>query len=84
MFHRVDIILEDETNKYIVDPESLTKFKDFQLYIYHLFKTHKVFNNKDFQVFNYLDFFQVPLQPLRDNLQSQTYEVFEDVITFIT
>ena len=27
--------------------------------------------------YNYLDFLQSPLQPLADNLESQTYEVFE-------
>ena len=79
MFYRVEIILEDDVGKYLIDVESLTKLKDFHLYICHLFKTHKIYDNKAFQVFNYLDFFQVPLQPLRDNLQSQTYEVFEDV-----
>ena len=29
-------------------------------------------------VHNYLDFLQIPLQPLRDNLPSQTYECFEE------
>lgn len=76
--------MEDDIGKYIVDPENLIKIKDFHLYLCHLFKTHKTFDNKSFQVFNYLDFYQVPLQPLRDNLQSQTYEVFEDVSLTLT
>jgi protein arginine N-methyltransferase 5 len=38
------------------------------------------FNYKDhhFALNDYLDVFQIPLQPLKDNLQSQTYECFED------
>lgn len=84
MFFRVEIILDDDLGKYIVDSENLTKIKDFHLYLCYIFKSHKTFDNKSFQVFNYLDFFQVPLQPLRDNLQSQTYEVFEDVSIILT
>jgi protein arginine N-methyltransferase 5 len=44
----------------------------------HIFSNHRDFKNVDYILFNYLDTFQIPLQPLRDNLQSQTYECFEE------
>ena len=79
MFHKTDIIIEDDTGIFIENPINLAKIKDYVLYINHIFKNHKTFDNKTMIVNNYLDFFQIPLQPLRDNLQSQTYEIFEDV-----
>ena len=80
MFYRVEVIIEDDLGKYLTSTDGLVKIKDFCLYICHLFRNHKTYDNNAMQVYNYLDFFQTPLQPLRDNLQSQTYECFENVI----
>ena len=79
MFFKVDVIIEDDLQKYLSNTDGLAKIKDFYLYLCHLFKNHRIYDNNSLQVFNYLDFFQTPLQPLRDNLQSQTYECFENV-----
>lgn len=46
-------------------------------YIEHLFTTlPKVSEQEEFEG-PYLDYLQMPLQPLADNLESQTYETFE-------
>jgi len=58
--------------------ENFSKIKDYYIYLCHLFTLHHEFSSKDYILFNYHDLFQTPLQPLRDNLQSQTYECFEE------
>jgi type II protein arginine methyltransferase len=71
-------MISNSNKKISYDLSTFNKIKDYCLYICHLFKNHREFKNEDYIVFNYLDTFQIPLQPLRDNLQSQTYECFEE------
>jgi protein arginine N-methyltransferase 5 len=76
---KIDVIFSDDSNLISEgNIENITKIKDYYLYICHLFKTHQEFQSKDYILCNYLDVFQIPLQPLRDNLPSQTYECFEE------
>lgn len=74
--YRIDLIIKDDFAEITI--QNFSKITDYKLYLYHIFTTHKVFQNEDYVLCNYLDVFQVPLQPLRDNLQSQTYECFEE------
>jgi protein arginine N-methyltransferase 5 len=80
--HRIEIIFFDDCNLLIdlkkESIENFSKLKDYYLYICHIFNSHNEFSPKDYILLNYYDFFQTPLQPLRDNLQSQTYECFEE------
>jgi len=46
-------------------------------YLQHLFATRPSLSESERFEQPYWDFLQVPLQPLADNLESQTYEVFE-------
>lgn len=89
--YKIEVIFQDDSdllinncsitnfsNKNKYDLANFQKIKDYSLYIFHLFKNHREFKNEEYIVYNYLDTFQIPLQPLRDNLQSQTYECFEE------
>jgi hypothetical protein len=73
---------QNKNNSSGVEPKynlsDFSKIKDYSLYICHLFTNHREFKNQDYILYNYLDVFQIPLQPLKDNLQSQTYECFEE------
>jgi len=52
-------------------------------YLCHLFKTHDQLSPDDRIEVSYRNYLQSPLQPLADNLESATYEVFEnDVIKY--
>jgi hypothetical protein len=80
--YHVDVIIEDD-EKALFDSEKNTidvgKIKDYFIYIcHHMFSKHREFVGYDYLLHSYLDVFQIPLQPLRDNLQSQTYECFEE------
>jgi type II protein arginine methyltransferase len=46
-------------------------------YLRHLYSNKYVLTEKDAYEAPYYDFLQSPLQPLADNLESQTYETFE-------
>ena len=76
MYYGVDIILKDD--KGLTNFDSLNDITDYTLYMKHLFVNHFYYKDHDFYLNDYLDVFQIPLQPLKDNLQSQTYECFED------
>jgi len=78
MKYGIDIILRDDKN--ITSLSNLEDLEDFTLYIKHLFDNHFDYKDHHFALNDYLDVFQIPLQPLKDNLQSQTYECFEDDI----
>ena len=55
--------------------------KEDKIYLDYIRAVHKYMNpisDEDYKSKNYFDVLQRPLQPLRDNLESQTYEVFED------
>jgi len=49
----------------------------YNMYLDHLFKTQEPPDNISQFAKGYEDYLQVPLQPLMDNLESHTYEVFE-------
>lgn len=51
--------------------------RSYQLYLDHLFKTQDPPDNVSQFARGYEDCLQCPLQPLMDNLESHTYEVFE-------
>jgi len=51
--------------------------KVYQQYLRHLYSTVGELTSEDEAEAPYLDFLQAPLQPLMDNLESQTYETFE-------
>lgn len=44
----------------------------------HLFQTHDNLDSEDKLEVNYRNYLQSPLQPLADNLESSTYETFEN------
>lgn len=54
------------------------KTDDHYNYITYLFKTHDKLDEDDRIEVNYRNYLQSPLQPLADNLESSTYEVFEN------
>lgn len=47
-------------------------------YLCHLFKNHDVLDEEEKVEVTYRNYLQSPLQPLADNLESATYEVFEN------
>jgi protein arginine N-methyltransferase 5 len=80
--YHIGVIFEDD-DKTLYDNDtqkiSIEKIKDYFIYIaQHIFTKHKEFVGFDYLLHSYLDVYQFPLQPLRDNLQSQTYECFEE------
>ena len=48
------------------------------VYLTHLFKTHDKLDEEERIEVTYRNYLQSPLQPLADNLESATYEVFEN------
>ena len=59
----------------------------YQQYLDHLFRQEEDYVNSDplrKYASGYEDFLQNPLQPLMDNLESGTYEVFEKVFDMST
>ncbi|GAM20427.1 hypothetical protein SAMD00019534_036020 [Acytostelium subglobosum LB1] len=50
---------------------------DYYNYLYHLHQTQSPITELESFEQPYLDYLQMPLQPLMDNLESQTYEIFE-------
>ncbi|ELU14784.1 hypothetical protein CAPTEDRAFT_161444 [Capitella teleta] len=52
-------------------------FRIYQQYLEHLWQTQEPVDNVTQFAKGYEDYLQCPLQPLMDNLQSPTYEVFE-------
>ncbi|KAF4522873.1 hypothetical protein B566_EDAN012808 [Ephemera danica] len=53
------------------------ELKHYQLYLEHLWKNSVAPDPLNSYARGYEDYLQSPLQPLMDNLESQTYEVFE-------
>ena len=64
----------------ILKPRYLSdNYKDYLSYICeYLFKTHDKLDKDEQQEVNYRNYLQSPLQPLADNLESATYETFEN------
>lgn len=46
-------------------------------FISQVFKTHDALEKDDYHEVSFRNYLQSPLQPLQDNLESATYEVFE-------
>ena len=59
------------------EPKHPQGLKVYPQYLTHLRSTRTPYNEQERYEFPYRDYLQVPLQPLMDNLESQTYEVFE-------
>lgn len=74
MRYKIDVIFD------LDEEEEIQKINNYVVYIQHLFENHYEYNNTDFLLTSYLDMFQTPLQPLRDNLPSYTYYCFEEVL----
>uniref|UniRef100_A0A8C4N9H1 Protein arginine N-methyltransferase 5 n=1 Tax=Eptatretus burgeri TaxID=7764 RepID=A0A8C4N9H1_EPTBU len=53
------------------------ELRTYQQYLEHLFHNRPASTSYDLYSKGYEDYLQCPLQPLMDNLESQTYEVFE-------
>uniref|UniRef100_UPI00358FBAD8 protein arginine N-methyltransferase 5 isoform X2 n=1 Tax=Myxine glutinosa TaxID=7769 RepID=UPI00358FBAD8 len=53
------------------------ELRTYQQYLEHLFHNRPASSSYDLYSKGYEDYLQCPLQPLMDNLESQTYEVFE-------
>jgi len=53
-------------------------FTNYLTYLFHLFKTHDTLDIGEQEEVSYRDYLQSPLQPLYNNLESATYEVFEN------
>lgn len=51
--------------------------RSYQQYMDHLWQTQEAPDQVSVFAKGYEDYLQCPLQPLKDNLESQTYEVFE-------
>lgn len=51
--------------------------KAYQQYLDHLYQSQPPLSGVDAFAKGYEDYLQCPLQPLSDNLESQTYEIFE-------
>ncbi|EGC38677.1 hypothetical protein DICPUDRAFT_28207 [Dictyostelium purpureum] len=63
--------------QYVVTGNEMEQLEDYKTYVKFLHGNQKPMTEDEYFEMPYLDFLQAPLQPLMDNLESQTYEVFE-------
>ncbi|EAL63731.1 protein arginine methyltransferase [Dictyostelium discoideum AX4] len=63
--------------QFVVSGASMDTLKDYKTYLKFLHTNQNPLTQEEYFEMPYLDFLQAPLQPLMDNLESQTYEVFE-------
>jgi len=63
--------------QFVLSGNSMDYMKDYHRYLVFLHSNQPPLSSNDYFELPYLDYLQAPLQPLMDNLQSQTYEVFE-------
>jgi len=68
--HKIELII---TGK----PEHQSGYTVYMQYLHHLWQSRPPRTEQAAFEAPYYDYLQVPLQPLADNLESQTYEVFE-------
>ncbi|PNW85217.1 hypothetical protein CHLRE_03g176550v5 [Chlamydomonas reinhardtii] len=61
----------------VTDPGESHPLRPYWEYLCFLFRRLEVVCEQERQEASYRDYLQVPLQPLQDNLESQTYETFE-------
>lgn len=83
---KLELVIKDDIEAIKLENEnSITILDDYYIYLTHLFQNHSTFNDNFECILNYYqDVLQTPLQPLRDNLQSQIYETFEEDTTKYT
>ena len=60
-----------------ISPQSTHPLRVYWEYLSFLFRKQPISSEQDSLEAPYRDFLQAPLQPLQDNLESQTYETFE-------
>jgi len=78
--HTYQFIISDIFN----EPLEKNGLPSYQQYIRHLFRTQEQPSEIEKLALDYEDYLQTPLQPLMDNLESMTYEVFEqDPVKYI-
>lgn len=66
------------------EPIEKNGLPSYQQYIRHLYRTQEQPSDLEKMAMDYEDYLQTPLQPLMDNLESMTYEVFEqDPVKYI-
>ncbi|GIL73292.1 hypothetical protein Vretimale_4879 [Volvox reticuliferus] len=61
----------------ITNPGEFHPLRPYWEYLCFLFRRLEAVGEQERQETSYRDYLQVPLQPLQDNLESQTYETFE-------
>ncbi|KXZ56533.1 hypothetical protein GPECTOR_1g479 [Gonium pectorale] len=61
----------------VTDPGESHPLRPYWEYLCFVFRRLEVVSEQERQEASYRDYLQVPLQPLQDNLESQTYETFE-------
>ena len=79
--YKIELVLRDDIKVIDISNEQCTLdiIDDYYIYITHLFQEHASFKDNFECILNYYqDVLQTPLQPLKDNLQSQIYETFEE------
>ena len=79
---KIDVVIKDDisTTQQLTQSDAyLQQVYDYYVYVKHLFQNHASFTSTfDYVLCHYADVLQTPLQPLRDDLQSITYEAFEE------
>jgi len=73
--HRVQVILQDLPEAADADDSSATS--QYLHYVARLYQSQDAQTPQEQFELPYHDYLQAPLQPLQDNLESQTYETFE-------
>ncbi|KAK9801379.1 hypothetical protein WJX73_003164 [Symbiochloris irregularis] len=68
----------------VLPPRQDSSARQHWEYLSFLFRRPEPVAQQEQMEMGYRDFLQVPLQPLQDNLESQTYEVFEKDVTKYT
>jgi protein arginine N-methyltransferase 5 len=68
--HRVQVVISGA-------PHHREGLVPYQQYVRYLFRKQPRMTEQELFEAPYLDYLQAPLQPLMDNLESQTYETFE-------
>eukprot|EP00798_Chlamydomonas_sp_ICE-L_P014068 gene14068-20013_t len=77
------VAVDGNTGFTINDPGESHPLRPYWEYLGFLFRKLDVVPGQDMAESDYRDYLQVPLQPLQDNLESQTYETFErDVMKY--
>lgn len=77
--YKIELVIRDDIQIISNEQCTLDIIDDYYIYITHLYQEHTSFKDNFECILNYYqDVLQTPLQPLKDNLQSQIYETFEE------